>query len=220
MTHAPRPSDAPHTSRRRALQTIGGIVAFGLAGGCRRANGETRPHPERVTEAAAVRLAAGAAPWISVAPRSLREILADAPDPSDRFAYNDAQWRNTLSAERYRVLRGHGTEWAFRGNLWNTTGDGTYLCAGCGNPLFGSADKFDSGTGWPSFTRPVQDGRVGESRDESLGMVRVEVHCARCGGHLGHVFPDGPPPTGLRYCINSASLVFVPARGTDDLSDG
>jgi len=118
-----------------------------------------------------------------------------------------------LTAEQHRVLRQKGTERAFSGRYWDHHEPGPYLCAGCGSPLFGSADKFDSGTGWPSFTRPAEEGAVAREQDRSLGMERTEVHCARCGGHLGHLFPDGPAPTGLRYCINSLSLDFQPAAG-------
>jgi peptide-methionine (R)-S-oxide reductase len=129
-----------------------------------------------------------------------------APPISDRLVLDDAEWRRRLTREQYDVLRQQGTEPAFSGALWDAHQRGTFHCAGCGSPLFHSRDKFDSGTGWPSFTRPIEEGRIAETRDVSYGMVRVEVHCARCGGHQGHVFPDGPPPTGLRYCINSISL--------------
>lgn len=141
-------------------------------------------------------------------------IPADAavPPVGERLQRSDAAWRAQLSPEQYRVMREQGTEPAFTGRFWDHHARGTYVCAACGAPLFASADKFDSGTGWPSYTRPIESGRVEENRDESHGMSRTEVHCARCGGHLGHVFDDGPAPTGLRYCINSASLAFQPAR--------
>ena len=121
-------------------------------------------------------------------------------------ARTDKTWKEVLTREQYRVLRKHGTERAFTGQYWNTKTAGTYVCAGCGAPLFESDAKFDSGSGWPSYYQPVADQAVETHSDRSLGVERTEVHCARCGGHLGHLFPDGPKPTGLRYCINSASL--------------
>lgn len=128
----------------------------------------------------------------------------------DRLILSDEEWRSRLSAEEYRVLRRHGTEAPWQGCFLGTKDPGTYVCAGCGNPLFPSGGKFESGTGWPSFTSPVAPDSVTEHRDRSHGMIRTEVRCARCDGHLGHVFPDGPPPTGLRYCINSVSMRHVP----------
>lgn len=122
------------------------------------------------------------------------------------------EWKDLLGDARYRVMRLHGTERAFTGEYHDHKATGIYVCAACGKKLFSSATKYDSGTGWPSFYEPIQEEAVGESRDESYGMVRTEVHCARCGGHLGHVFPDGPEPTGLRYCINSISLKFEDAK--------
>lgn len=122
----------------------------------------------------------------------------------------DAEWRRQLNQLEYNVLRQEGTERAFTGDLWNNHAEGTYVCRGCGLPLFGSAAKFESGTGWPSFYQPLKPEYVAEHSDNSYGMTRVEVECARCGGHLGHVFDDGPDPTGLRYCMNSVSLDFVP----------
>jgi len=120
----------------------------------------------------------------------------------------DAEWRAELSPEQYRVLRGHGTERAGTSPLDKEYGRGAFHCAGCELPLFSSDTKFDSGTGWPSFWTPLEDA-VGTTTDRSLFMVRTEVHCRRCGGHLGHVFDDGPQPTGLRYCTNGAALKFT-----------
>ena len=122
----------------------------------------------------------------------------------------DAEWREVLDPVQYHVLRESGTERAFAGVLTDEKRDGEFRCAGCGTTLFGSQKKFDSGSGWPSFTAPMDDEVVAEHRDVSHGMVRTEVRCAACEGHLGHVFPDGPGPDGLRYCINSAALKFDP----------
>lgn len=129
-----------------------------------------------------------------------------------RIEKSDTEWKQQLSSESYRVLRHEGTEMAFTGAYWNEHRAGVYRCAGCGLELFRSTDKFESGTGWPSYTQPFAKNRVHVGTDNSLGISRDEVECARCGGHLGHVFDDGPAPTGLRYCINSASLEFVPAK--------
>ncbi len=135
-----------------------------------------------------------------------------ADPPFRKLARTDAEWQQQLTAQQYEVLRHQGTERAFTGKYWNEHRRGVFTCAGCGLELFGSAHKFESGTGWPSFWRPLYDSHVERSKDTTLGMVRDEVRCPRCGGHLGHVFDDGPRPTGLRYCINSASLEFVPAK--------
>ncbi|MDI9644340.1 MAG: peptide-methionine (R)-S-oxide reductase MsrB [Candidatus Verstraetearchaeota archaeon] len=116
-------------------------------------------------------------------------------------------WRRSLTQEQYRILRGKGTEMPFTGALLKNKGEGTYRCAGCGNPVFLSSDKFDSGSGWPSFKEAIE-GSVELLCDTSHGMERVEVRCSKCGGHLGHLFEDGPPPNGKRYCINSAAMVF------------
>jgi peptide-methionine (R)-S-oxide reductase len=118
-------------------------------------------------------------------------------------------WKRELNEKEFYVLRQEGTERAFTGDLWKHHEHGTYVCAGCGLPLFSSETKFDSGTGWPSFYKPISEDCIADQTDSSHGMDRTEVECARCGGHQGHVFPDGPPPTGLRYCINSVSLDFV-----------
>ncbi len=128
----------------------------------------------------------------------------------DQLNLSDAEWRARLTAEQFHVLREHGTERAFAGALTDEKRDGVFLCAGCELDLYDSADKFDSGSGWPSFTQPIAEDRIAEYRDTSHGMLRVEVRCARCDGHQGHVFPDGPPPTGMRHCINSVSLTFQP----------
>jgi peptide-methionine (R)-S-oxide reductase len=122
------------------------------------------------------------------------------------------EWRETLSPSQYHVLREHGTERAGTSPLNHEKRAGRFYCAACGNPLFASATKFESGTGWPSFSRPL-DAAVATSEDGSHFMSRTEVHCAQCGGHLGHVFPDGPPPTGLRYCMNGVALKFEPEKG-------
>ncbi|MBI4265014.1 MAG: peptide-methionine (R)-S-oxide reductase MsrB [Acidobacteria bacterium] len=144
--------------------------------------------PEPVTEAAS---AGGAAP---------KRFPLEKPD---------AEWRAALTSEQYYVLRGHGTEPPFTSPLNHEKRRGTFVCAGCGQPLFSSETKYESGTGWPSFWTPL-DNAVGTSIDRSWLMVRTEVHCARCGGHLGHIFPDGPQPTGLRYCINGDAMKFTP----------
>ena len=128
----------------------------------------------------------------------------------------DAEWRASLTPEQYRILRQAGTEPPWSGDLLDVKEQGEFRCAGCGAPLFASDSKYDSGSGWPSFTRPKDAEAVSEHSDESHGMVRTEVRCATCEGHLGHVFPDGPGPEGLRYCINSASLDFRKAGEESD----
>lgn len=130
----------------------------------------------------------------------------------DQLNLSESEWRKRLTPEQFHVLREAGTEAPFSGRYNDNKADGIYRCAACQLELFDSADKYESGSGWPSFTQPIEADRVTEHKDVSHGMTRVEVRCARCDGHLGHVFPDGPPPTGLRYCMNSVSLDFR-ARG-------
>ena len=121
----------------------------------------------------------------------------------------DTDWKATLTPEQFHVLREHGTEHRGSSLLLHEKRDGTFRCAGCGEPLFSSDTKYESGTGWPSFYRPIENA-IGTTTDRSHGMTRIEVHCAKCGGHLGHVFPDGPAPTGERYCMNGVAMKFVP----------
>lgn len=138
-------------------------------------------------------------------------VRTSPPDRKDKVRKTDAEWKKVLSAEAYDVLRHEGTERAFTGSLLNVHDKGTWSCAGCGLPLFTTSTKFESGTGWPSFYQPIKQDNVWVKRDTTFGMDRYEVRCARCDGHLGHVFNDGPQPTGLRYCMNSVALKFKKA---------
>ncbi len=144
------------------------------------------------------------------APSARPAAAAGETTMDDKVTKTDEQWRRELTPEQYHVMREKGTERAFTGKYWDTKSKGVYRCAACGAELFRSDQKFDSGCGWPSFTAPAEESRVAEHADNSHGMVRTEVTCNRCGAHLGHVFDDGPAPTGLRYCINSVSIDLKP----------
>ncbi len=149
--------------------------------------------------------------WLKGCSREGASAAMTGPASFDRLALTAAQWRQILTPEEYRVLRREGTERAFSSPLDQEYGAGTYVCAGCFLPLFSSAHKYDSGTGWPSFWQPIEPSHIGSKRDFKLIIPRIEYHCARCGGHQGHVFDDGPPPTGQRWCNNGVALRFVPA---------
>jgi peptide-methionine (R)-S-oxide reductase len=152
--------------------------------------------------------------WAGLLIIPLVAIAADKAQPPkassdpEKITKTEAEWKKQLTPEQFHILREKGTERAFTGKYWNNHDAGTYRCAGCGQPLFASDTKYDSGTGWPSFWQPLSPSAVELHKDNSFFMSRVEVVCSRCGGHLGHVFPDGPKPTGQRYCMNSASLTF------------
>ncbi|WP_184080960.1 peptide-methionine (R)-S-oxide reductase MsrB [Sphingobium subterraneum] len=157
-------------------------------------------------------LAGGVALGAAAIAGSVFPWIDDAEARAYPFQLTDAQWRSRLTPQQYAILREKATERPFTHPLNHEKRKGTFRCAGCEQPLFASRTKFDSGTGWPSFYQPLP-GRVGTSTDRDLGYARTEVHCARCGGHLGHVFDDGPRPTGLRYCMNGGAMTFAPATG-------
>lgn len=167
---------------------------------CSRRAAPTPDARDEVAEDATPNTAQGEAP---------KETAMEPKADPKSDAKDDAYWREKLTPEQYRILRKKGTERAFTGKYWDTTTAGVYGCAGCGEPLFRSDAKFESGCGWPSFFEPLEGARLTETHDASAGMVRTEITCKKCGGHLGHVFNDGPEPTGLRYCINSVSIDLV-----------
>ena len=146
------------------------------------------------------------------APKGVKVEASPTHGKIEKIHKTDEEWKKILTPEQYNVLRKQGTERAWTGKLNENKAKGTYVCAACGLPLFSSDAKFDSGTGWPSFWQPIRPENVGTEIDRSFFSTRTEVHCARCGGHLGHVFPDCPKPTGLRYCMNSVSMDFKPAQ--------
>jgi peptide-methionine (R)-S-oxide reductase len=157
-------------------------------------------------------LSAGTSPAAAAEEIKVYSVAEGGYIMTEKVEKSAAEWRRQLTPEQYDILREQGTERASTGKYDKHHEHGTYRCAGCGLDLFASADKFDSGTGWPSFTAPIAKENVATETDFSFFMARTEVHCARCGGHLGHVFDDGPQPTGLRYCINSAALTFVAGK--------
>lgn len=180
-------------------------------------NGEAEAAEETSEKPYATRSYEGKVSALREIPDEPKLTLEDAPPVGSTVDHSEKEWREKLTDKEFHILRENGTEPAGSGDLVGNDRTGVYRCAACGAPLFSSHDKFDSKTGWPSYTSPYQKGRLGYSKDEGMmSAYRVEVHCDRCGGHLGHVFADGPEPTGKRYCINSAALDFEPVSSDSD----
>lgn len=206
----------PHAARLLALGLGSALASLAVLGACREPKRVAgREAPAEASPASTPASAPASAPAYPAEPQAPTEA-APMPKPgpegaaAEKVEKTAEQWRTELTPEQYRILREKGTERAFSGAYWDTKTAGTYHCAGCGAALFVSDAKFDSGCGWPSFFQPLEDARLVLSEDRSHGMARTEVCCRRCGGHLGHVFDDGPAPTGLRFCINSASIRLAP----------